>query len=204
MVIAVRLEQFTLPVKQALALAEEEALAHNREAVDTGDVLIGLLAVRGSIAARALGSLDITADAVRDSLFGAERPEEDGPSSYGVSERITFTRMVIGVMSKARLGLTETGHAHEGQVRTSEGYPYLCSGEVVLPLVSSRQTGHVGGTTPTAIRALVQLRVDLHIANSSVLNYARSTPANEPIQGTATDWGITRNSECDLLWLIHF
>src|SRR5450755_2465290 len=135
-VLKIPLTRFTVPVRRALMLAEEQAIAGHREAIGTGDVLLGLLHEDGGVAARALGSLGITAKAVREELVAINQPEEDGPSSRGISQHITFTRVFMGMMSQAlSKEIIRTGHAEEGQKRTPEGNPYLCTGEILLPMV---------------------------------------------------------------------
>src|SRR5215510_1269985 len=92
MVPLMSMRQYTVPLQHVLVIAEEEAIAGDASAIGTGHVLLALLRERGCAAARALAPLGITEEAVRQQLSDMSLPAEDGPSSYGISRRITFTR----------------------------------------------------------------------------------------------------------------
>jgi Clp amino terminal domain, pathogenicity island component len=64
------LTRYTGPAQQVLVLAEQRALADDYPAISTGDMLLGLLCADHAVAAGALESLGITAEAVRRQLEG--------------------------------------------------------------------------------------------------------------------------------------
>jgi ATP-dependent Clp protease ATP-binding subunit ClpA len=165
-----------------MALAEQQALADNAPAITTGHILLGLLHEDRGVAARALKHLGITVEAVRQQLDEITRPDEDGPSAVGISRSITFTRMVMGTLMRARDEWPETGHADENQKRTPEGYPYLCTGEILVAMIDVRPEcaepvapSHVA----EAIQVLTRLGVDLAAAFAPVLELVRMSPADE-------------------------
>lgn len=90
------LTRYTEPAQQVLVLAEQQALADGDPAISTGDMLLGLLRADRGVATGVLESLGITAEAVRIQLEEITHPDEDGASSYGISRRITLTRMGMG------------------------------------------------------------------------------------------------------------
>ena len=111
MVPLLALTRYTEPVQHVMVLAEQRALADGDPAISTGDMLLGLLRADRGVAASPPESLGITAEAVRRQLEEITRPDEDGASSYGISRRITFTRMGMSVLSHTITALTKTGHA---------------------------------------------------------------------------------------------
>jgi hypothetical protein len=168
-----------------MLLAEQQALADNAPAITTGYVLLGLLNEDQGVAARALGSLGITAKAVRQQLAEIARLDEDGASAVGISQSITFTRMVMGTLMRARDELPKTGHADANQTRTPEGYPYICTGEILLAMMDV-QPEYIKPVVPSrvteAVQVLTRLGVDLSVAFHPVLDLVRRSPADERLQ----------------------
>jgi hypothetical protein len=175
------LTRYTEPAQHVMVLAEQQALADGATAISTGDMLMGLLRTDRGVAASALASLGITAEAARRQLEAITRPDEDGASSYGLSRRITFTRMGMGVLSHAILALTKTGHAEEGQPRTPRG-PYLCTGEMLVAIIGVLPEGVVpviSASAPEAVQVLNRLGVDRSTALGSAIEQVRRSPADE-------------------------
>jgi ATP-dependent Clp protease ATP-binding subunit ClpC len=182
MVPLLRMTQYTGPARHVMLLAEQQALAANAPAITTGHILLGLLHEDQGAAARALKHLGITVDAVRQQLDEFTRPDEDGASAVGIPRSITFTRMVMGMLAQARLEWPKTGHADENQKRTPEGYPYLCTGEVLVAMIDVRSEC-TKPVTPAhvaeAIQVLTRLGVDPAAAFAPVLELVRMSPADE-------------------------
>jgi hypothetical protein len=181
MVPLLALTRYTEPAQHVMVLAEQQALVDGGPAISTGDLLLGLLRADGGVAASALESLGINAEAVRRQLEAITRPDEDGASSYGISGRITFTRMGMGVLSHTITALTKTGHAEEGQPRTPQG-PYLCTGEMLVAVIGvlpERVVPVVPASAPEVVHVLNRLGVDRSTALGPVIERARRSPADE-------------------------
>jgi hypothetical protein len=181
MVPLLALTRYTEPAQHVLVLAEQEALADGDPAISTGDLLLGLLGADRGVAAGALESLGITAGAVRRQLAAITRSNEDGASSYGISRRITLTRMGMGVLSQTIMALTKTGHAEEGQPRTPQG-PYLCTGEMLVALIGvlpESVVPAVPANAPEAVQVLNRLGVDRSTDLGPVVERVRRSPADE-------------------------
>jgi hypothetical protein len=175
------LTRYTEPAQQVLVLAEQQALADGDPAISTGDMLLGLLRADRGVATGVLESLGITAEAVRIQLEEITHPDEDGASSYGISRRITLTRMGMGVLSQTIMALGKTGHAEEGQPRTPQG-PYLCTGEMLVAMIGvlpESVVPVVPPSAPEAIQVLNRLGVDRSTALGPVIERVRRSPADE-------------------------
>jgi hypothetical protein len=181
MVPLLALTRYTEPAQHVMVLAEQQALADGDPAISTGDMLLGLLRADRGVAANSLESLGVTAEAVRRQLEAITGPEEDGASSYGISRRITFTRMGMGVLSHTITALTKTGHAEEGQPRTPQG-PYLCTGEMLVAIIGvlpESVAPAIPARAPEAVQVLNRLGVDRSTALGPVIERVRRSPADE-------------------------
>ena len=181
MVPLLNLTRYTGPAQEVLAMAERNALADSRFAIDTGDMLLALASASDGVAASALSSLGVTADVVGQELAQTTRSDEDGASSYGISREITFTRMGMGVLSRTIMALRDTGHAEDGEPRTPTG-PYLCTGEMLLAIIgilaaSGVQPGQGGASD--AGQVLSRLGVERSAAFNPVAEQVRRSPADE-------------------------
>lgn len=183
MIQLMRLDRFTEPAKEALVLAENEAVTSHHVAIDTCDLLLGLLQVRYCVAARALEPLNVTDESVRLTISEINKGPEAGPSSTGISQRLTFTRAVRGVISLALSDeVFNTNHADKNQKHTDRGDPFLCTGEVILPMLKVPHGVKIGVDAPGPVEVLTRLGVDPRIAYDAVLDLARRTPADEPVE----------------------
>jgi len=180
MVPLLALTRYTEPAQHVLVSAEQQALAGGDPAISTGDLLLALLGADRGVAAGALRSLGITVGAVRAQLEAITRSDEDGASSYGISRRITLTRMGMGVLSHTILALTKTGHAEEGQPRMPRG-PYLCTGEMLVAIIVLPESvvPAVPANAPEAVQVLNRLGVDRSTALGPVVERVRRSPADE-------------------------
>ena len=175
------LTRYTDPAQQVLVFAEQQALADGAPAISTGDMLLGLLRTDHAVAAAALESLGITAGAVRRQLADITRSDEDGASSYGISRRITFTRMGMGILSHTITALTQTGHAEEDQPRTPQG-PYLCTGEMLVAIIGvlpDSVAPIVSTSGSEAVQVLNRLGIDRSTAFGPAIEQVRRSPADE-------------------------
>ena len=175
------LTRYTEPAQHVMVLAEQQALADGGPAISTGDMLLGLLRADRGVAASALELLGITAEAVRRQLKEITRPDEDGASSYGISRRITFTRMGMGVLSHTIMALSKTGHARDGQPRTPQG-PYLCTGEMLVAVIGvlpESVVPVVSAGAPEAVQVLNRLGIHRSTALGPVIEQVRRSPADE-------------------------
>jgi ATP-dependent Clp protease ATP-binding subunit ClpA len=180
MVPLLSVRQLTGSAQYVMTSAEEDAISDQASAVSTGHVLLAMLREQECVAAKALASLGITAEAARQQLDAMSIPAEDGPSSYGISRRITCTRMTMGTLSKARLQRPKTGHADEDQARTAEGYPYMCTGEILLAMINVYQGAVIGTDAAAALQVLARLGADLSGAYEHVLDIVRRSPPTRP------------------------
>ena len=186
MVPLLALTRYTEPAQHALVLAEHRALADGDPAISTADMLLGLLCADGAVAASALASLGITAEAVHRQLEDIARPDEDGASSYGISRRITFTKMGMGLLSHTVMALSKTGHAEESQPRTPRG-PYLCTGEMLVAVIGvlpERAVPAAPADGAGAVQVLNRLGVNRSTALGPVIDQVRRSPADEQLPRT--------------------
>ena len=96
--------RFTNHLREALQKALAFAIGAGREQVDPGDLLVGLLSERGSIAAEVLGKSQISLTAAQDRFRGFPVPHDPGtPVTPDLSP------MVKRVLEKCVL----TAHLHE-------------------------------------------------------------------------------------------
>lgn len=175
------LTRYTEPAQHVMVLAEQQALADDDPAISTGDMLLGLLRADRGVAASALEALGITAEVVRRRLEEITRPDEHGASSYGISRRITFTRMGMGVLSQTIMALAKTGHAEEGQPRGPQG-PYLCTGEMLVAMIGvlpESVVPAVSASAPEVVQVLNRLGVDRSTVLGPVIERVRRSPADE-------------------------
>jgi hypothetical protein len=152
-------------------------------------MLLGLLRSDRAVAAIALAALGVTAEAARRQLEEIARPAEDGASSYGISRRITFTRMGMGLLSHTITALAKTGHAEQGQPRTPQG-PYLCTGEMLVAMIGvlpERVVHAVPTDGAEAVQVLNRLGVDRSAALGPVIEQVRRSPADERWHSTLDD-----------------
>jgi ATP-dependent Clp protease ATP-binding subunit ClpC len=173
LVLLTGMRQYTDPARGALVLAEDEAIARCDSAVGTCHILLGLLSDRDCVASKALSSLGISAEAMRPRLGELIPSEEGGISSYGISVRIAFTKGGLRVLSLAMRELPQTGHASQGQKRTAEGQPYICTGEILLGILDLRAMA--------AAQEISRLGIDVHAAHEQVTEFVRHFPADEPV-----------------------
>ncbi len=179
MVPLLKLTRFTGPAQEVLALAERYAVADSRFAISTGDLLLALASVSNGVAASAHSSIGVTADVVRQELAQITRSDEDGASSYGISRKITFTRMGLGILSHTIMTVVDTGHAENDQPRMPTG-PYLCTGGMLLTIIRVLPDAQPGPSSASdASQVLHRLGVDRSAVFEPIAELVRRSPADE-------------------------
>lgn len=172
--------QYTGRAWHALTLAEEEAISSGDNSVSTGHILLGLLREQGCIGARALESQGITLEAVRQQLSQISHHREHGHLLYGISERLPFIIATVRVLRQARLETSATGHIN--QMRTPEGRPVICTGELLLGLLYVPTDVPASGV---AAEVLFRLGIDISASYeqvyTQVAEFVRRSPPDEPM-----------------------
>jgi ATP-dependent Clp protease ATP-binding subunit ClpC len=100
---------FTEQSRQVVVLAQEEARSLKHNYIGTEHILLGLLRQDEGIAARALGSLDITADRVRADVVRLVGPGEEAPAA-----QIPFTPRTKKILELALREALNLGHNYIG------------------------------------------------------------------------------------------
>src|SRR5690348_16841669 len=95
--------------RQVMVLAQEEARMLNHNYIGTEHLLLGLIHEGGGVAARALESLGISLQAVRQQV-----EEIIGQGQYGTAGRIPFTPRAKKVLELSRREALAMGHNYVG------------------------------------------------------------------------------------------
>jgi ATP-dependent Clp protease ATP-binding subunit ClpA len=102
-------ERFTDRARQVMVLAQEEARMLNHNYIGTEHLLLGLIHEGGGVAARALESLGVSLQAVRQQV-----EEIIGHGQYGTAGRIPFTPRAKKVLELSRREALAMGHNYVG------------------------------------------------------------------------------------------
>src|SRR3954469_22859276 len=102
-------ERFTERARRVVVLAQDEARALRHNYIGTEHFLLGLLREEEGLAARVLGSLDITVEEVR-----AQVVRIVGEGDKAVTEQIPFTKHATNVLSLAQRESLSLGHKYIG------------------------------------------------------------------------------------------
>ena len=148
-------ERFTDRARRVVVLAQQEAAGLNHDYIGTEHLLLGLIGEGEGVAARALGGLGISQDAVRqkvEEMVG--RGKEAPPSGH-----IPFTPRAKKVLE---LSLRES---------LQLGHDYIGTEHILLGLI--RESAGV------AAQALVQLGADLSRVRQQVITLAGSPEGQE-------------------------
>jgi ATP-dependent Clp protease ATP-binding subunit ClpC len=116
-------ERFTERARQVVVIAQEEARALTHDRIGTEHLLLGLCLEEEGLAARALGSVGVTADGVREQVARIVGTGEPAPTG-----QIPFTpraKKVLELSLREALGLSHnyigTEHVLLGLVREGDG-----------------------------------------------------------------------------------
>jgi ATP-dependent Clp protease ATP-binding subunit ClpA len=156
---------FTPSAKQALELSLREALRLEHTYIDTEHLLLGLLGIPDSSAARVLADRKVDAAGLREELVGM-RPQPPGPD-------VRATRVIAARQTIASDWLGDRGsaiNALEREIR-AELHRAPDDGDLLLMLAAAPGT--------TAARALTDLGVDLDDLQEAVVGARAGAPARE-------------------------
>jgi ATP-dependent Clp protease ATP-binding subunit ClpC len=152
-------ERFTERARMVVVMAQEEARTLRHNYIGTEHILLGLLREEEGLAAQALGSLDITLEAVRGLVVRIV-----GSGEEVIAGQIPFTPRAKKVLE---LALREA---------LSLGHDYIGTEHVLLGLVRENEG--------VATRILLDLGADSEKIHTEVLHtlYAHLGPGGQPIR----------------------
>jgi ATP-dependent Clp protease ATP-binding subunit ClpC len=153
-------ERFTDRARRVMDLAQDEARRLNHNYIGTEHLLLGLVREGEGVAAKALTSLGIGLDAVRQQV-----EEAVGQGQQAVPERIPFTPRAKKVLQLARREALQLGHA------------YIGTEHILLGLVREGEGVAAG--------VLVQLGGDLNPVRQRVIQLLHGTQGMERGTGRA-------------------
>jgi Clp amino terminal domain, pathogenicity island component len=159
-------ERFTDRARRVMVLAEEEARMLNHNYIGTEHLLLGLVLEPEGVAARALESLEISPEAVRQQVEEIVGQGQQAPSGH-----IAFTPRAKKVMELARREAKQLGHN------------YIGTEHILLGLI--REGGGV------AAQVLVQLGADLDRVRQRVIQLLHGTQGMQP----GMTWAVRRSGK---------
>src|ERR1700736_264304 len=148
-------ERFTDRARRVVVLAQEEARMLNHNYIGTEHILLGLIHEGEGVAAKALESLGISLDAVRQQVEEIIGQGQQAPSGH-----IPFTPRAKKVLELSRREAEQLGHN------------YIGTEHILLGLI--REGGGV------AAQVLVKLGADLNRVRQTVIQWLQGHPAKEP------------------------
>jgi ATP-dependent Clp protease ATP-binding subunit ClpC len=149
-------ERFTDRARRVIVLAQEEARMLCHGYIGTEHILLGLIHEGEGVAARALVSLGISLDAVRQQVEEIIGQGEQAPSGH-----IPFTPRAKKVLELSRREAEQLGHN------------YIGTEHILLGLI--READGV------AAQVLVKLGADLNRVRQQVIQLLHGHPAGEPV-----------------------
>ena len=163
-------ERFTERARHVVVLAQEEARALGHQYIGTEHILLGLLREQEGMAARALGSLDITIEGVRGQVVRMV-----GSGEEVTSGQIPFTQRAKKVLERALRESLSLGHNYIGTEHILLGLISEDAGVVfrTRPDPVSDREEHEG----VAVRVLHDLGVDAERIRNEVIRLISSPEA---------------------------
>ena len=174
-------ERFSDRARRAVVRAQEEARLLNHDYIGTEHMLLGLLAERGSAAARALDSLNVTLEAAREQVreIVGEGSQEQGQRGHipftprakkvlelSLREALNLRSEIIGT-EHLLLGLIDEGDGVGAQILDRLGAPAETVRERVVELAKTEPdpetepAGGSAGPAPSTLQARsVRLRME--------------------------------------------
>jgi ATP-dependent Clp protease ATP-binding subunit ClpC len=149
-------ERFTDRARRVIVLAQEEARMLNHNYIGTEHVLLGLIHEGEGIAARALGSLGISLDSVRDEITEIIGQGQSVPAGH-----IPFTPRAKKVLELSLRESIELGHNYIGTEHLLLGL--LAEGEGVGAQVLAKM-----GATLTSVRSEVLKLLEGYVGKEAV------------------------------------
>jgi Clp amino terminal domain, pathogenicity island component len=125
-------ERFTDRARRVLVLAQEEARLLNHNFIGTEHILLGLFQEREGVAAKALGSLGISPEAVRETV-----EEMAGPTDLSLTGSPPFTPRAKRVLELSLREALQSGHNYIGTEHLLLGLIREGEGVAVQVLVAS-------------------------------------------------------------------
>jgi ATP-dependent Clp protease ATP-binding subunit ClpC len=115
--------RFTERVREVLSQARDEARALDHDYIGTEHILLGLIRESGGVAAKALESLGITADAARQQFAGIIGQGHQAPSAHiGFSPRVKdMLYLSLQEAQELRHDYIGTEHILLGLIREGDG-----------------------------------------------------------------------------------
>jgi ATP-dependent Clp protease ATP-binding subunit ClpC len=148
-------ERFTDRARRVIVLAQEEARMLNHNYIGTEHILLGLTREGEGVAAKALESLGISLDAVRQQVEEIIGQGQQAPSGH-----IPFTPRVKKVLELTQQAALQLGHN------------YIGTEHILLGLI--REGDGV------AAQVLLMLGADLNLVRQQVIQLLHGHPAEEP------------------------
>ena len=149
-------ERFTDRARRALVLAQEEARMLDHNYVGTEHILLGLIHEGEGVAARALDSLGISLDAVRQQVENVIGRGKQAPTGHILLTPSTKKALELSLQEALQLGHNYIGTEHIllGIIRNGEGVAARVLAGFGADLISVRRqvTELVGGHEPERAR----------------------------------------------------
>ena len=155
-------QRFTDRARRVVVLAQEEARMLNHDYIGTEHILLGLIQEGGGVAARALESLGISLDAVRQQVEGVIGRGQQVPPGH-----IPFTPQAKKVLELSLREAMQLGHN------------YIGTEHLLLGIL------HEGDSV--AAQVLVQLGGDQHRVRQQVLQLLHGRQAEESVSARSAE-----------------
>ena len=153
-------ERFTDRARRVVVLAQEEARMLNHNYIGTEHFLLGLVHEGQGVAARALESLGISLEAVRQQVEEIVGQGQEAPSGH-----IPFTPRAKKVLELSSREALQLGHT------------YIGTEHILLALIREGEG--------VAAQVLVRLGADLKPVRQQVIQLIHSRQDNEPVTAAA-------------------
>ena len=157
-------ERFTDRARRVAVLAQEEARMLRHDYIGTEHILLGLIREGEGVAARALESLGISLEAVRQQVEGITGQGQQAPSGH-----IPFTPRAKKVLELSLREALQLGHN------------YIGTEHILLGLIGEDE-GEGGGV---AAQVLVKLGADPGRVRQQVIQLLAGSPGKEPAAAAA-------------------
>ncbi len=154
-------ERFTDRARRVVVLAREEARMLNHNYIGTEHLLLGLIHEGEGVAAKALGSLGISLEAVRQQV-----EEIIGQGQQAPSEHVPFTPRAKKVLELSLREALQLGH------------DYIGTEHLLLGLIREGEG--------VAAQVLVRLGADLNLVRQRAIQLIHAGASGEPPPGVAT------------------
>jgi ATP-dependent Clp protease ATP-binding subunit ClpA len=170
------LERYTDRARRVIDLAQEHATMLNHDYIGTEHLLLGLVGERAGIAARALASLGITAQAARQQVEAITGQGRRAPTGH-----FAFTPQAAEVLKLSQRQARELGHNYVDTEHLLLGLAGEDDGVAVQVL-------HGLGSDPAAVRReVIELMLSELLHRININSLERRFPASGQRAGTGPD-----------------